>query len=346
MARPRENERGLGAGGCRVSVYGNSVVSGLVSFTLPLVLSKVLRLVFGTISVVIIKRFAKGRTLTTIKSAATLVGIFAGLFVKVSLKTGILTTHFFTSNERGRVSSAMRATVLLTLVDKVLVTKVKMVDTGNTLLLVKAPSGIVTRSALCVQVCFLKVPFFVLCGCKTTVLHTIKSAGQPLLFLIVSKYTGTLLSLVLIVNFRLKITNMTATAVATRVVSYVLILLYLCHASDYCRLHFSGLGVGGICLLRVFRIKVPTKVRDAIVGFSGTLLRSSIGSFKSATVTKCATTGGVLKFLCVSMGSVARTYVDFADRGCNIKGCGHVSHILVSYLVLAIDIPLLLKYNT
>lgn len=266
------------------------------------------------------KEFDKDRSLTTIKSAATLVGMFAGLFVKVSLKTGILTTEFCTTKHRGRVSRAIRATVAFTVVDKIIVTLIKLFFSEKTLRLVKAPSGIVGLSALCVGVCFLKVPFFVLCGCNTTVLETIKSAGQPLLFLVMTNIVGTYLGLLLMVIFRLKITNITVTAIATRYMSYVLMLQYLCGSRDDCRLHFSGLVVGGMCLKRVFRIKVPTKVRDAIVGFSGMLLRSSIGSFKSITVTKCATTGGVFKFLCTSVGTIARTYVDFADRGCKIKG--------------------------
>lgn len=118
---------GIGRGGCRVSVYGKAVVSGLVSFSLPLVLSKVLRLVFGTISVVIIKEFDKDRTLTTMNSAATLVGIFAGLFVNVSLNTGMLTTQFCTTKGSQRVSSAIRATMALTLMDNVIVTFIKLV---------------------------------------------------------------------------------------------------------------------------------------------------------------------------------------------------------------------------
>lgn len=118
---------GIGRGGCRVSVYGKAVVSGLVSFSLPLVLSKVLRLVFGTISVVIIKEFDKDRTLTTMNSAATLVGIFAGLFVNVSLNTGMLTTQFCTTKGSHRVSSAIRATMALTLMDNVVVTFIKLI---------------------------------------------------------------------------------------------------------------------------------------------------------------------------------------------------------------------------
>lgn len=173
-----------------------------------------------------------------------------------------------------------------------------------------------------------------------------KSAGHPLVFLIVSNIMGTMLGLVLIVVFRVSITNMTVTAIVSRLVSYVLMLEYLHASGADCRLRFKGLEVGAICLGRVFRIKVPTKVRDAIVGLSGTLLRSSIGSFKSATVTKCATTGGVFNFLCITIGSIARTYVDFADRGCNIRGFGHVSGILISYLVVSMIASFSLKYNT
>lgn len=193
--------------------------------TVPVTLVDALRRLFGTASVTMTKHFTSDGTVTTMNSGTPIVGVIIVLFAKLSVNSGMLVTNLIKTNGGRQIGTTVRANFSISLVDKLVVLAINYLVTGPVLNLLSAPTDVVPLTIDCLGLCFLNVPFLVVCSFNGTILETINSAGQPLFYLVFSKVIGIILGLVLMVNFRVDSSKATVTAAVTGTIDTTLV----CH---------------------------------------------------------------------------------------------------------------------
>lgn len=174
-----------------------------------------------------IKHFTDDRTLTTIKDGAPIVDLLVGLFVKISVNTGIVVSGRVKRGSGQDVQSTVKAMKVATLMDKLFLVMLNVDITQPVLALVGAPTSILSLTIACLHVFFLNVPFFVVFSFNSTVLQDVNSAHQPLCVLVITNVIGAVLGLVFIVIFRVDITNITVTASVTGTIDTTLVVCLL-----------------------------------------------------------------------------------------------------------------------
>lgn len=79
-----------------------TIMDKLVSFSLPLMLSGILQLMFNAVDVIVVGRFAGSQALAAVGSTTALINMFVNLFMGISLGTNVLAARFFAAEKTGR----------------------------------------------------------------------------------------------------------------------------------------------------------------------------------------------------------------------------------------------------
>ena len=66
----------------------------VISFSIPLMLSGILQLMFNAVDIVVVGRFSGSRSLAAVGSTTALINIFTNLFIGVSLGANVLSARF------------------------------------------------------------------------------------------------------------------------------------------------------------------------------------------------------------------------------------------------------------
>lgn len=82
-----------------IDMCNGSIMDKLVSFSLPLMLSGILQLMFNAVDIIVVGRFAGSQSLAAVGSTTALINMFVNLFIGSSLGTNVLAARFFAAGK-------------------------------------------------------------------------------------------------------------------------------------------------------------------------------------------------------------------------------------------------------
>lgn len=85
----------------------------LISFSLPLMLSGILQLMFNAVDIVVVGRFSGSQALAAVGSTTALINIFTNLFIGISLGANVLAARFYASGREKEMSETVHTAITL-----------------------------------------------------------------------------------------------------------------------------------------------------------------------------------------------------------------------------------------
>ena len=79
-----------------------TIMDKLISFSLPLMLSGILQLMFNAVDIVVVGRFSGSQALAAVGSTTALINVFTNLFIGISLGANVLAARFFAAGKDER----------------------------------------------------------------------------------------------------------------------------------------------------------------------------------------------------------------------------------------------------
>mgnify|MGYP003442065303 CR=1 FL=1 len=93
-----------------------SVFGVLLQFSIPLICSSVLQLLFNAADVIVVGRFAGDNSLATVGSTTALINLLVNLFVGLSVGTTVVAANFFGSNRNDDLSQTVHTAILISFI--------------------------------------------------------------------------------------------------------------------------------------------------------------------------------------------------------------------------------------
>ena len=78
----------------------------LITFSVPLMLSSVLQLMFNAVDIIVVGRFSGSQALAAVGSTTALINIFVNLFIAISLGANVLAARFYALEMKKEMSEA------------------------------------------------------------------------------------------------------------------------------------------------------------------------------------------------------------------------------------------------
>ena len=78
-----------------IDMCNGTLMDKLISFSLPLMLSGILQLLFNAVDIIVVGRFTGRQALAAVGSTTALINIFTNLFIGISLGANVLAARFY-----------------------------------------------------------------------------------------------------------------------------------------------------------------------------------------------------------------------------------------------------------
>ena len=163
-----------------------SIMDKLISFSLPLMLSGILQLMFNAVDIVVVGRFSGSQTLAAVGSTTALINMFTNLFIGISLGTNVLAARFFAAGKSREMSETVHTSITLALISGIFMAFFGLFFSKPALTLMGTPPDVLNQSVLYMRIYFMGMPFFMLYNYGAAVLRAVGDTKRPLIFLIVS----------------------------------------------------------------------------------------------------------------------------------------------------------------
>lgn len=319
-----------------------SVMDKLISFSLPLMLSGILQLMFNAVDIIIVGRFTGSQALAAVGSTTALINVFTNLFIGISLGSNVLAARFYASGKAKEMSETVHTSILFALISGIVMAIAGLLFSRLALELMGTPSDVISQSSLYMRIYFLGMPFFMLYNYGAAILRAIGDTKRPLFFLIISGLLNAGLNLFLVIVFHLGVAGVAIATIISQMVSCILVIRCLCRSEGIYQLHFSELTLKTAYLKQIFQVGIPAGIQSTVINFSNVLLQSSVNSFGSVAMAGYTAANNIFGFLYVAVNSITQACMSFTSQNYGVGKYKRMDRILADCMILTVGISLVL----
>ena len=334
MCKVREYTK-VKTGKYEIDMCNGSIMDKLISFSLPLMISSILQLMFNAVDIIVVGRFSGSQALAAVGATTALINIFTNLFIGISLGANVLAARYFAAGKAKEMSEAVHTAITLALISGIAMAFVGVGASRFALELMATPSDVIDQSAVYMRIYFMGMPFFMLYNYGAAVLRAVGDTKRPLLFLLAAGLANVVLDLLLVIVIPLGVAGVAIGTVTSQMISCILVIRCLCRSEGSYRLSFSRLGIKGIYLKRIFQVGIPAGIQSTVITFSNVLLQSSVNSFGSTAMAGYTAANNILGFLYVAVNAVTQACMSFTSQNYSVGKLKRMDRVLLDCILLS-----------
>ncbi len=325
-----------------IDMCNGSIMDKLISFSLPLMLSSILQLLFNAVDIIVVGRFSGSQALAAVGSTTALINIFTNLFIGVSLGANVLAARYYAAGQDKEMSEAVHTAITLALVSGILMAFVGFGAARPALSLMDTPQDVIGQAAVYMRIYFLGMPFFMLYNYGAAILRAVGDTKRPLLFLLAAGMANVGLDLLLVVVIPLGVAGVAIGTVASQMISSILVLWCLHRTESSYRLRFSKLKIRSVYLKRIFQVGIPAGIQSTVINFSNAMLQSSVNSFGATAMAGYTAANNILSFLYVAVNAVTQACMSFTSQNYSVGKQKRMDRVLLDCGILSVGVSLVL----
>ena len=287
-----------------IEMTTGSLWKNILLFSLPLMLTQVLEVLFNLSDVAIAGKFADYRALGAVGSTTLLVSLFTGLLIGIGSGVNVAVARGLGLRDGEQVEK-----------------------TVHTSFLICAAAGVVM-----LLICnLLARPMLALLNTKDELIDgATGDTKRPLIYLSLSGVLNVALNLFFVIRCHMAADGVALASVIAQCLSALLIVLHLLRRSDECRLSWRKLRFHPQAGRRVLSIGIPTGLQNAIFAIANLFVQVGVNSFDAVMVSgnSAAANADTLIF-----NMMAAFYTACATFGSRNWGAGNNDRILKSYRI-------------
>ena len=325
-----------------IDMCNGSIMDKLISFSLPLMLSSILQLMFNAVDIIVVGRFSSSQALAAVGSTTALINIFTNLFIGISLGANVLAARYFAAGRDKEMSEAVHTAITLALISGVIMAFVGVGMSRTALSLMATPADVIDLSAVYMRIYFMGMPFFMLYNYGAAILRAVGDTKRPLVFLIVAGLTNVVLDLLLVIVIPLGVAGVAIGTVASQMISCILVLRCLYKSEGSYQLRFSRLMIRWVYLKRIFQVGIPAGIQSTVINFSNALLQSSVNSFGSTAMAGYTAANNILGFLYAAVNAVTQACMSFTSQNYSVGKQKRMDRVLLDCMLLSAGVSIVL----
>ena len=307
----------------------------LISFSLPLMVSSILQLMFNAVDIIVVGRFSGSQALAAVGSTTALINIFTNLFIGISLGANVLAARYFAAGREKEMSEAVHTAITLALISGVMMAFVGVGASRLALGLMDTPADVIDQSVTYMRIYFMGMPFFMLYNYGAAVLRAVGDTKRPLAFLIIAGLANVVLDLTLVIVIPLGVAGVAIGTVASQMISSILVIRCLYKSEGSYQLRFSKLSIKWTYLKRIFQVGIPAGIQSTVINFSNAMLQSSVNSFGSTAMAGYTAANNILGFLYVAVNAVTQACMSFTSQNYSVGKQKRMDRVFVDCMILS-----------
>ena len=311
----------------RVKKYEMDMTQGallpkVLVFSLPLIASGILQLLFNAADMVVVGRWAGKECLAAVGSTGSLINLMVNVFIGLSVGGSVAVAKGFGANDPSTVHKAVHTAMSLAIIAGVAVGLIGFIFCRPLLQLMDNP--VLDLATTYMKIYFLGMPFNMIYNFGASILRAVGDTKRPLIYLTIAGVVNVVLNLILVIVFHMNVAGVAIATVASQAVSAVLVVICLMRSHGVVHLDLKELRIHKRQLIEIARVGLPAGLQGSLFSISNVLIQSSINSFGEVVVAANSAGGNLEGFVYTAMNAIHQAALTFASQN---LGAGKIKRV-------------------
>lgn len=256
----------------------------ILIFSVPLMLSNLLQVLFNMADIAVIGQFAGSLSLGAVGSTATLVTMFTGFLIGLSGGINVLTALYYGAKDKDSLSKTIHSAALVSLIMGVLLLVLGVGLSEWMLTALKTKEELLDKAVLYLRIYYLGMPALAIYNFGNAVYSAVGNTKKPLYYLGFSGVLNIILNLFFVIVCHMDVAGVALASIISQYVSAVLILQALLRSKDIYALHPGKLRMDRELTRDILKLGMPSGLQNVIFQFANSFVQMGVNSFDATMV--------------------------------------------------------------
>ena len=317
-----------------IDMCDGPLLSKILLFSVPLMMSGILQLLFNAADIIVVGRFAGSSALAAVGSTSSLINLLINVFVGLSVGVNVLVAKYYGGQREKDMSETVHTAVLSSLLSGLFLVILGGIAARPLLHLMGTPDDVLDQAVLYMRIYFLGMPVLMVYNFGAAILRAIGDTRRPLYFLFMAGVVNVALNLFFVIGLGMGVDGVGWATVISEHVSALLVLKSLMEAPGALKLNLKELRIHPKKLKRIVKIGLPAGMQGAIFSISNVLIQSSVNSFGSIAMAGNTASANIEGFVYTAMNAVYQTNLSFTSQNLGGRKYSRINRIM--YICLAV----------
>lgn len=315
-----------------LNMLSGPLVPSVVSYTIPIILTSLLQLLFNAADLVVVGRFCGSISVAAVGATGSLTSLMVNFFIGLSVGTGVTVAHSIGAGEEQAVHRTVHTALPTALICGALLTVAGISLAEMMLGLMGTPENVLPLSALYMRIYFGGMTFNLVYNFAASILRAAGDTKSPLVFLTIAGVINVVLNVVFVTVFDMNVAGVALATTVSQAVSAVLVVIALMRRTDACRFVPGKMHFYSVQLKKILRIGLPAGLQSSLFAISNVLIQSSVNSFGDIFMSGSAAAANLEGFVYVCLNAFSQTALNFTGQNVGAGQYERVKKILAACL--------------
>lgn len=311
-----------------IDMCNGPLLGKILLFSVPLMLSGVLQLLFNAADIIVVGRFTGSSALAAVGSTSSLINLLINVFVGLSVGVNVLVARYYGAKEEENISETVHTAIATSILCGLFLVVFGICAARPLLMLMGTPEDVLDQAVLYMRIYFVGMPVVMVYNFGAAILRAVGDTRRPLYFLFAAGIVNVILNLFFVLGLGMGVDGVGWATVISEHVSAFLILKSLAQNQGAMKLHLKKLRITPKKLARIVRIGLPAGMQGAIFSVSNVLIQSSVNSFGSIAMAGNTASANIEGFVYTAMNAVYQTNLSFTSQNLGGKRYSRLNRIL------------------
>ena len=297
-----------------INMCEGPLFSKIVVYSVPLILSGVLQLLFNAADTIVVGRFAGSEALAAVGSTGSLINLLTNVFMGLSIGANVLIARYYGAGREKDASKAVHTSILLSIISGFILMILGILAARPLLTLMGSPADVIDLSVLYIRIYFAGMPVILLYNFGSAILRAVGDTKRPLYYLTFAGVINVVLNLIFVIGFKMSVAGVALATIISQAVSAALIVRCLMKMDGMCKLELRKLSIDVPMMINMIKLGLPAGMQGSIFSISNVLIQSSINSFGSVVMAGNAAASNVEGFTYIAMNALHQTALTFTSQ--------------------------------
>lgn len=321
-------ERGIRMKKKELQIVEGSIFKNLILFTVPIILTGLLQLLYNAADVIVVGRYAGSNSLAAVGSTSSLMNLFVNMFIGLSSGSAVCVARAIGARDEDSTHKSVHTSMTIAVIGGIFLICIGIPLSKDLLLMMHTPDEIIDEAAIYMNIIFLGMPASLVYNFGAAIVRSSGDAKTPMTILGVSGIVNIVLNLVFVIVFKRKADGVAYATIISQYISAAWIVIYLMRLDSACKLHLSKLRVHKAILFKILKIGVPAGIQGAIFSISNITIQSSINGFGADAVAGSSVASNIEGFVYTAMNSMYQSVLTFTGQNVGANRFDRVKRII------------------
>lgn len=253
-------------------------------FSLPLMFSNLLQVLFNMADIAVVGQFAGSISLAAVGSTATAVTLFTGVLIGIGGGVNALIARYYGAKDETQLRNTVHSAALICLICGLIMLIFGQFGSRPLLRLLNTKEELLDKATQYMQIYFLGMPALALYNFGNAVYTAIGNTKKPLRYLLLSGVLNVVLNLFFVIVCKLDVAGVAIASILSQYLSATLIIAALFRSKQSYNLRLRELRLHSKTSREILMLGIPSGLQNGIFYVANMFVQAGVNSFDTIMV--------------------------------------------------------------